>query len=765
MRDSNRPVIRKLSSKIVLLVCVCTGFAAICVGSFSYARLLANARSAAIDRLAGETRLGALALTDAFVQMKQDALIVARTPPVPGIIRATRNDDSKTVEAVSVDEWRSRLETIFMSILASRPHYVQMRLIELDEGGRELARINRHENEFEIVRSDLLQDKGEEPYMVAAAELAPGEVYFSPISINRENGVETAERMPVLRAVTPVNDASGKIFGVVVINVDYPGFLSEMLLKIQDDKEAFIFNSAGDFMGTDENGEIGHFQIHSEAPGATKHYLTSNIHDNQTEYVLDNAGEVTYIVRIHENDLNLADHTFVGLSLSKSRLLVPVQATLRDALLLSLFLVLLTTIVGLLLARPLTAPLNDMTQAITTHKKGDETLGLPVERQDEIGALAKAFSDMSFELTAKERRVTEQSRFLKLIMDSMPDLIFVKDDAFRIVQANVAFLSLFPEDARDKVIGYTTVEEFSEEEAKLFLEMDQKAFDEGYSEILEEIQKSGATRILFTQKIRFENASGDAFILGIARDVTEREELIEQLARSNKELDEFAYIASHDLKAPLRVIDNASRWLKEDLGDQLDEDSQENIDLIRSRATRMEALLDDLLSYSRIGRTTDRDTSDIIKGDRLMDDVLLLLDLPSGFSVEIDPAFADIQVPRMPLQQMLLNLVGNAVKHHDQPNGRVEVGVAENEAEFIFTVKDNGPGIDPQYHEQIFQMFTTLKPRDEVEGSGMGLAVVYKHVKYRGGTITLASSVGEGCTFTITWPKQSGAALKANHTS
>lgn len=249
-------------------------------------------------------------------------------------------------------------------------------------------------------------------------------------------------------------------------------------------------------------------------------------------------------------------------------------------------------------------------------------------------------------------------------------------------------------------------------------------------------------------------------MVGSAEDITTRKESEEQLRRfaedlqrSNTELDEFAYVASHDLKAPLRVIDNASKWLEEDLEPHLDEDSRENMQLLRGRVARMERLLDDLLDYSRIGRKTDERFLEPVRGDVLLEDVMQLLDPPAGFAIEASPALAGIEVNRMPLQQILHNLIGNAIKHHDRKDGRVEVQVEDLGDGFAFAVIDDGPGISPDFHDQVFKMFQTLKPRDQVEGSGMGLAVVKKQIESFGGTLTLQSAEGEGSAFRFTWPK------------
>jgi PAS domain S-box-containing protein len=354
----------------------------------------------------------------------------------------------------------------------------------------------------------------------------------------------------------------------------------------------------------------------------------------------------------------------------------------------------------------------------------------------------------------KEMIIKEKTDFLELIFANSPTILFVKDEAFRIVEANERFLELYPESERDKVIGHYSVEGYSEEEAKEFLKYDQQAFDEGYSDVTETIDfPDGKTRTLYTQKVRFTNGKGDAFILGIAFDVTDREELIKRLQASNRDLDEFAYVASHDLKAPLRVIDNASRWLVEDLGDDLDEDSLENLQLVRSRAVRMEKLLDDLLEYSRIGRKTDQRYQEQVSGTELLADVLLLVDKPDGFNIKISPGFADVTVNCMPLQQIFINLINNAIKHHNSEQGVVEIDVTEEPNHYLFSVKDDGPGIAEEYHERVFGMFQTLKSRDRVEGSGMGLAMVKKHVDSKGGKISLDSQEGKGCLFKIRWPK------------
>ncbi len=245
--------------------------------------------------------------------------------------------------------------------------------------------------------------------------------------------------------------------------------------------------------------------------------------------------------------------------------------------------------------------------------------------------------------------------------------------------------------------------------------------------------------------------------IGIIQDLTERKLVEEQiqryaaeLERSNRELDDFAYSASHDLKAPLRAVQNLAQWISEDAGPLLPEESQKHMRLMLQRIDRLERLLDDLLAFSRVGRIQHDPVE--IDTARLVAEVVEMLAPPADFTIEVG------QLPvligqRPPLEQVLRNLIGNAIKHHDRPNGKVTVSAEDRGAMWEFAVGDDGPGIAPQYHEKVFEMFQTLQARDKVEGSGMGLALVKKIVENQGGTVKLESIPGQGATFRFSWPK------------
>jgi len=224
------------------------------------------------------------------------------------------------------------------------------------------------------------------------------------------------------------------------------------------------------------------------------------------------------------------------------------------------------------------------------------------------------------------------------------------------------------------------------------------------------------------------------------------------LERSNKELDTFAYVASHDLKSPLRGIDQLATWISEDLGESLSQDTQNYVRLMRVRVNRMESLLSDLLAYSRVGRQeyqlAEVDTA------ALAHDIFDMLSNPEAISltvVEPMPVFVTLRVP---LELVLRNLINNAIKHHDKPQGTIVVSAETTPEGYEFMVADNGPGVPVEHQERVFGIFQTLRPRDDVEGSGMGLAIVKKTIENYGGTISLSSDGSNGSRFQFTWPNE-----------
>ena len=310
------------------------------------------------------------------------------------------------------------------------------------------------------------------------------------------------------------------------------------------------------------------------------------------------------------------------------------------------------------------------------------------------------------ELHKKNAELAKLKELYELIVETNSDLIFAKDSDFRILHANSAFLALYPDAVTDKVIGYTTVEDYKEEEAKVFIQQDRLAFELGKTEVTEKILfPNGESKTLFTTKTRFEDQRGEQFILGVSRDISEQEALIAQLKKSNSDLDEFAYIASHDLKASLNAIKTLVLWIEEDAGEKFDEDSRKHFLMIESRANRMSKLLGDLLIYARIGK--DDAAPENINLKAIAADCYLILDLAQNFSLHVDDV--ELVLPIQALELVLSNLLSNALKHHDKTQGQIRITCVDEGSAYRLTVTDDGPGIAPSLHKKIFAKFQTLK--------------------------------------------------------
>jgi PAS domain S-box-containing protein len=224
------------------------------------------------------------------------------------------------------------------------------------------------------------------------------------------------------------------------------------------------------------------------------------------------------------------------------------------------------------------------------------------------------------------------------------------------------------------------------------------------------------------------------------------------LENRNKELEQFAYVASHDLKAPLRAIASLSEWLEEDLEGQLPAENSQQLQLLRGRVMRMEALINGLLDYSRIGRTkTAMERVDV--GD-LLAEVVDSLAPPESFTVDIAPEMPVLVTRRVLLRQVFANLISNAIKHNDRPDGYIKISVEDRGEAYEFAVADNGPGISPEYHNKIFAIFQTLEARDTKESTGIGLSIVKKILETEGGSVWVESMEGQGTVFYFTWLKK-----------
>ena len=227
-------------------------------------------------------------------------------------------------------------------------------------------------------------------------------------------------------------------------------------------------------------------------------------------------------------------------------------------------------------------------------------------------------------------------------------------------------------------------------------------------------------------------------------------QLIEELETSNKELRDFAYVVSHDLKAPLRAIKTLADWLTTDYGDKIGQAGKEQIDLLSSRVARMHNLIDGVLQYSRVGRIKEKPME--VNLNKLVPEVIETIGPAENIEIDIDDELPTILFEQTRITQVFQNLLSNAIKYIDKPKGKIKIGCTEENGYWKFAVADNGMGIAEKNFEKIFQIFQTLGPRDELESTGVGLTIVKKIVETYNGKIWVESEVDRGSTFFFTLP-------------
>lgn len=223
------------------------------------------------------------------------------------------------------------------------------------------------------------------------------------------------------------------------------------------------------------------------------------------------------------------------------------------------------------------------------------------------------------------------------------------------------------------------------------------------------------------------------------------------LNKANEELKSFAYVVSHDLKAPLRAINQLSGWIAEDYREVFDDDGKQQMALLQSRAKRMHEMIDGILQYSRVGRIKEPDEK--VDINVLLIEMIKHIAPPPHIEIKVQAGLPTIIGEKLKIFQVFQNLLDNAIKYNDKSHGVIEISCREHESSWEFSVKDNGPGIPRHYQEKIFQLFQTLAPKDQSDSTGIGLSLIEKIVDNWGGRIRIESEPGCGCNFLFTIPK------------
>jgi two-component system, chemotaxis family, sensor kinase Cph1 len=367
------------------------------------------------------------------------------------------------------------------------------------------------------------------------------------------------------------------------------------------------------------------------------------------------------------------------------------------------------------------------------------------------------------ELRSHQSKLEMQKKELQTILDSSRSYIFYKDKENRFLQVNKAYADILGM-PQDKLAGMSLFDIFPNEQAENYLKDDKQVIKSAKPklDIIEPMNIKNEIMYVKTDKIPYHDDEGNIIgIIGFAEDITRRkkaeeklERIMNDLKRSNKELEQFAYVSSHDLKEPLRMITSFLQLLQKRYSADLDDDANDFINFAVEGAKRLDIMINDLLEYSRIGNK-EREF-EYLQGEKILETVLTNLKTSiedNNVIITHDP-LPLIYANNQQMVQLLQNLISNAIKYHSKEDPKIHISADILDDEYVFSIKDNGIGIDQKHLERIFTIFQRLHSRDEYEGTGIGLAISQKIVQKHHGKIWAESKLEKGTTFYFTIPNK-----------
>ncbi|MEZ6233587.1 MAG: ATP-binding protein [Phycisphaerales bacterium] len=724
-----------------------------------------------LGRLSEDGRRLAALLESSATTASEDARAIAGLPQSVAVVRGGSPGDRAAARAV--------LEALFVQQCEAKPWILQMRIIAADESGMEIVRVDRPASDegVRVVPIDEMQAKGDRPYVAAGRLLADGQAHVSPLEPNVEHGAIVRPFQPVVRAVAPVV-FEGRTVAMAVVNVDLGPLLASLQAGLYPGGSVHVVDASGNYITPVGSGR----EQFAVATGSGRRW--------QDDYpgldpaasaslVLDGPGGTRVGAVIVPTSLEpgvcvvevapYAQITAIGGAATDAAIAVGAIALVGTLLLVGVF--------GAWLVRPL----NRLSTVVGSYRESSWDLsGLP--RNGEFGGVSAAIERMAStvrqrnaqleaeigrragvedDLRAQIARQDEAEERFRLVVEASPSGICVVGAGGEILLVNKEMEALLGY-RRDELIGQNV-----DMLVPLAARGDHHNRRDGFM-ANPASRPMGAGRDLYARRkdgsqvaveiglrplVMNEKPVALASVVDITarrREAARLQEYANRLEASNAELEKFAYVVSHDIKAPLRGIASVATWIAEDFGPVVDAESRENLGLLLERTDRLSRLIDGILAYSRAGREPGERQS--VDTACLVADVVASIDPPPHIRVRIEGDFPKVVYNETKLRQVFQNLIDNAVKHLAKPDGEIVVSCERDDREWRFRVRDNGVGIPERHFDRIFELFQTLRPKDETGTTGAGLAIVKRIVESNAGVIRVDSDEGEGTAFTFTVP-------------
>lgn len=733
----------RFGQKLALLSCVIALLTAALISGFYTYRTKQITLQNSIDTLAYQTRLLVPSFQGGFMMMQNDAFILSHFPAINDYARYENHKAEYIARKRTPEQLKVIITTYFKTLISLRSPYTQVRYIGLKDNGKELIRVKRTPDGPELVEDDKLEEKAGEPYFKDSLSLKKEESYFSIVSLPREHGKIATPREVTIRHVAPVFDGEGHLFGFIVINANYESLLQASLEKVKAQGSLLVINDAGDYTIAKEGGKFENVQFHED-----ENYISTML--SQKILGLKNSSEASFIENVNgieqivyfikipfDRFSKNANGRYTGIALIKpiNDFLAPQKETLRDSMALALILIFLSPFMAWPLARAMHNHFEDLLGKLTLSKASEKKALIEFKAifENAVDGLVTIDTKgviQSFNPTCEKMFGYKAEEVVgKNIKILMPD---------HYANRHEDYLENYHRTHEAKVIGKGREVEGKRKNGDIF------PIDLSVSEV---------------------NTGTIVFYSGIVRDISERKKADNllratnvALVKSNAELDDFAYIASHDLKEPLRAIYNHTRFMMEDHADELPEGAKTRMNRLLDVCLRMDKLIDDLLNFSRLSR--NEITRHKVDMNALVDDAIQNLapyiEEKNG-KIIVEPYLPPAVCDKIRIVSVIQNLMVNALKYNDNDEKIIKIGYKQtqlhdgHEEKDVYFVEDNGIGIDEKYKESVFRIFKRLhNPKTYGDGTGSGLTFTKKNIERHGGSIWFESIVGKGTVFYFT---------------
>lgn len=734
---------RSLLAKIVFLVCAVALLSSITIGGLDYTRVVKTTMRSSITSFATETRLVSSQLDGAFRDMRDDILILSSTSPIGGLMRSIDAGGTDPLDGSTTSHWRSRMQAIFKSILRTKPHYFQIRIIGLADGGREIVRVDRKDSQIAAASPDQLQKKGEESYFKLGASLESGATALSEINYNREHGAIDQSLTPTIRIVMPLFSPRGERFGMIVINVNFEQIVQDELNRIQPPHDVIIANGAGDYVVYNVNKGASRMHL-SIDDGFVQHQAVADAQTLPSGSTTDLDGTIYYFLRADFGAEDARKNLIFLMYADRDVLLADAYMARRQSLIATMIVVIFSVAFALVIATRLMRPLQRMTREVRRFEQGQQALKLPITSDDEVGELARAFESMTKGLQASETKI-------RSVMNSVSDGLIVIDATGRVDIVNPACERIFGYSA-DEIVGRNV---------KMLTPTDYQGQFDGYLKTRCEL---GSNMVIdIGREIECRRKDGSTFpadlsvsemklgdrrlYCGTIRDITERKHM--EIVKN-----EFVSTVNHELRTPLTSIQGSLGILKVKAAGKLDEKGERLLELASNGAERLGHLVNDILDLEKIAAgKMDYRIEPVEIGvlvHKVVDSHMGIADKYNvRFETQCNLPETLINLDASRFNQALVNLLSNASKY--SPAGEavvIEVATAPD-GRIRVSVTDRGPGIPDSFRDKIFERFTQANSSTtRMEGSsGLGLNITKTIIEAFDGTVTFDTAEGEGTTF------------------